>query len=84
MEPDAAPAGGIRNPVPGRPWPAVRRHYDRLPSMAGRGGDEGRRKLPGSGIRLGSRRSPEARRQGQKSRVWRAERRHAFEKKACT
>jgi hypothetical protein len=27
----AAPAGGVRNPIPGRPRPAVRRHDDRLP-----------------------------------------------------
>jgi hypothetical protein len=30
---DAAPAGGARNLVPGRPWPTVRRHYDRLPAV---------------------------------------------------
>ena len=29
---DAAPAGGARNQAPGRPRPAVRRHYDRLPT----------------------------------------------------
>ena len=45
----AAPAGGARNPALGRPRPAVRPHYGGLPLMAGRGGDEGRRKLPGSG-----------------------------------
>ncbi len=36
--------------------------------MAGRGADEGRRKLPGSGWRKASRPRPEARPQGQKSR----------------
>src|SRR6476660_3409339 len=30
-----------------RPWGPVRTHYEGLPSMAGRGGDEGRRKPPG-------------------------------------
>ena len=29
---DAALAGEARNSAPGRPWPAVRRHYDRLPT----------------------------------------------------
>src|SRR6185312_10216813 len=39
---DAAPAGGARNRAPGRPQPAVRRHYDRLPtSRAARVDDEG-------------------------------------------
>jgi hypothetical protein len=38
---------GVRNPPPGRPWGPVRTHYEGLPSMAGRGGDEGRRKPPG-------------------------------------
>jgi len=54
-------------PSPGGPGQAVRWHYDRLPSMAGRRGDDGRRKLAGSGARDGPRRSPEARRQGQKA-----------------
>ena len=49
MEPGAAPAGGARNPAPGRPRVAVRPHYEGLPLMAGRDADEGRRKLPGSG-----------------------------------
>ena len=31
MELDAAPAGGARNPAPGRPWVAVRPHYGGLP-----------------------------------------------------
>jgi hypothetical protein len=35
---EAAPAGGACNPTPGRPRPAVRPHYEGLPSMAGRGG----------------------------------------------
>ena len=30
---DAAPAVRPRKPSPGRPWPAVRRHYDRLPAV---------------------------------------------------
>ena len=31
---DAAPAGGGYAPCAlGRPWPAVRRHYDRLPAV---------------------------------------------------
>ena len=46
---DAAPAGGARNPAPGRPRVAVRPHYGGLPSMAGRGADEGGRKPAGSG-----------------------------------
>jgi hypothetical protein len=32
MEQDAAPAGVPRKRAPGRPWPPVRRHDDRLPS----------------------------------------------------
>jgi hypothetical protein len=48
-ERDAAPAGEARHLALGSPRGPVRRHYDRLPSMAGRGGDEGRRKPPGSG-----------------------------------
>jgi hypothetical protein len=43
MEPGAAPAGGARNPAPGRPWAAVRPHYggppfgglDAAPTKAG-------------------------------------------------
>src|SRR5664279_2566671 len=49
MEPGAAPAVAARNRGTGRPWVAVRPHYEGLPLMAGRGADEGRRKLPGSG-----------------------------------
>jgi hypothetical protein len=45
-EQDAAPAPAARNRRAGRPRPVVRRHYDRLPSMAGRWGDDGRRKPP--------------------------------------
>ena len=41
----AAPAGGIRNPALGRPWPVVRRHYDRLPP---RGLDAAETKAGGS------------------------------------
>src|SRR6185312_10834170 len=41
-----ARAGGSQLP-PGRPWGPVRTHYEGLPSMAGRGGDDGRRKPPG-------------------------------------
>src|SRR6476660_5213779 len=40
------PRGGSHPPA-GRPWGPVRTHYEGLPSMAGRGGDEGRRKPPG-------------------------------------
>ena len=40
------PRGGS-HPPPGRPWGPVRTHYEGLPSMAGRGGDEGRRKPAG-------------------------------------
>ena len=47
------PRAGFVTPSPGGPGRAVRRHYDRLPSMAGRGGDEGWRKSPGSGPRRG-------------------------------
>jgi hypothetical protein len=49
MEPGAAPAAAARNRGTGRPRVAVRPHYEGLPLMAGRGADEGRRKLPGSG-----------------------------------
>jgi hypothetical protein len=31
MEPDVAPAGVVRSPVSGRPWPAVRSNYVGLP-----------------------------------------------------
>jgi hypothetical protein len=48
----AAPAAAARNRRAGRPRPVVRRHQDRLPSMAGRWGDEGRRKPPRRGVRL--------------------------------
>ena len=47
------PRAGFVTPSPGGPGQAVRWHYDRLPSMAGRGGDEGRRKPPGSGAPQG-------------------------------
>ena len=47
MEQDAAPAGEARNLALGRSRAPVRRHDDRLPSMAGRGGAEGERKLAG-------------------------------------
>ncbi len=46
---EAAPAGGACNPTPGRPRPAVRPHYEGLPSMAGRGG---RRRAAGA-VRAG-------------------------------
>src|SRR6185437_10160372 len=49
MEQSAAPAGGIRNPAPGRPRAAVRPYYEGLSSMTGRGADEGGRKPAGSG-----------------------------------
>ena len=48
--------GGMRRPrardvthvfAPGRPRFADRRHYQRLPSVTGRGGGEGRRNPPG-------------------------------------
>ena len=48
-----APAGGARNPALGRPRVAVRPHYGGLPSMAGRGADEGGRKPAGSGAQEG-------------------------------
>jgi hypothetical protein len=47
------PRAGLVTPHPGGPGQAVRRHYDRLPSMAARGGNEGRRKPPGSGAHKG-------------------------------
>ena len=84
-----APARGVRagargrgfaGRALGRPWPAVRPHYGGLPSMAGRGGDEGRRKLPGSGAQEGSVSARKLRRRGQKSPRRRAERRHAVQK----
>jgi hypothetical protein len=45
----AAPADMPRKHISGRPRVAVRSNYVGLPLMAGRGTDEGRRKLPGSG-----------------------------------
>lgn len=48
---DAAPARVFRTHAPGRPRVTVRPHYEGLPSMAGRGPGEGRRKRPGSGRR---------------------------------
>jgi len=45
-EQDAAPAAAARNRRAGRPRPVVRRHYDRLPLMAGRWSDDGQRKPP--------------------------------------
>src|SRR5664279_3088681 len=74
---DAAPAGGARNPVPGRPWAAVRPYYEGPPSLAGRGADEGGRKPAGSGAQEGPVRARKLRSRGQKSRQWRAERRRA-------
>ena len=67
-EQDAAPAAAARNRRAGRPRPVVRRHQDRLPSMAGRWGDDGRRKPPRSQAGLPALRLTEARRRGQKSR----------------
>jgi hypothetical protein len=63
----AAPAGEVRTLALGRPWGPVRSYYEGLPSMAGRGCDEGGRKSAGSGSGSRSRLSPEARVQGQKS-----------------
>ena len=45
--PSAAPARGFATLRPGGPWGRVRTHYEGLPSMAGRGGDEGGESLPG-------------------------------------
>src|SRR5450759_3753846 len=59
MEPGAAPAAAARNRGTGRPWVAVRPYYGGLPLMVGRGADEGRRKLPGSGRAQPSRPRPE-------------------------
>jgi hypothetical protein len=71
-----APAGGARNPALGRPWVPVRPHYEGLPSMAGRGWDEGGRKPAGCGRLLRPfSPSPEERARGQKSRRWSAGRR---------
>jgi hypothetical protein len=50
----AAPAAAARDRGAGRPRVVVRWHYDRLPLMAGRGVDEGRRKPPGYGCRKAS------------------------------
>src|SRR5665811_722067 len=72
---DAAPAGGARNPAPGRPRAAVRPYYEGLPSWAGRGADEGGRKPAGSGARLGPRPRPEATAPGTEKPRWSAERR---------
>ena len=71
-EQDAAPAAAARNRRAGRPRPVVRRHQDRLPSMAGRWGDDGWRKPPRSQAGLPALRPTEARRRGQKSRRWSA------------
>jgi hypothetical protein len=70
----AAPAGRVRNPALGRPWVAVRAHYGALPSMAGRGVDEGGRKPAGSGAQEGPVHARKLWPQGQKSRLWSAER----------
>src|ERR1035437_10309249 len=64
---DAAPAGGARNPVPGRPRAAVRPYYEGPPSLAGRGADEGGRKPAGSGAQQGPVRARKLRPRGQKS-----------------
>src|SRR5665647_257584 len=72
---DAAPAGGARNPVPGRPRAAVRPYYEGPPSLAGRGADEGGRKPAGSGARLGPRPRPEVTAPVTEKPLWSAERR---------
>jgi hypothetical protein len=72
---DAAPAGGARNPAPGRPRAAVRPYYEGPPSLAGRGADEGGRKPAGSGARLGPRPRPEVTAPGTEKPLWSAERR---------
>jgi hypothetical protein len=72
---DAAPAGGARNPAPGRPRAAVRPYYEGPPSLAGRGADEGGRKPAGSGARLGLRPRPEVTAPGTEKPLWSAERR---------
>ena len=63
----AAPAAAACNRRIGRPRPAVRRNYDRLPLMAGRDGDEGRPEA----VRIGEAKPPvacpEAWPRGQKS-----------------
>ena len=86
VERDAAPAGWFRKPALGRPRPAVRPHYDGLPSMAGRAGHERRREPPGWRSPKGFSDAPTRKHglRGQKSRWWRAERRRAFEKNART
>ena len=69
------PRAGFVTPPPGGPGQAVRRHYDRLPSMAGRGGNEGGRKRAGSG---GQQALVPTRKHGARDenrRLWRAERR---------
>ena len=73
-EQDVAPAGGARNPAPGRPRVAVRAHYGALPSMAGRGFGEGGRKPAGGRVPKGpaADRPPEVRPRGQKSPPWSA------------
>jgi hypothetical protein len=71
----AAPAAAARNRSTGRPRVAVRPYYGGLPSMAGRGMDEGRRKLPGSGAQQGPVRARKLRPRGRKSPRWSAERR---------
>ena len=79
-EQDAAPAGKARNLAPGRPRATVRRHDDRLPLMAGRGADEGGRK---PARRNPPSRARKIRSRGQKSRLWRAERRRTFARRCA-
>ena len=66
---------GIRNPRSGTPRVAVRPYYEGLPSMAGRGTEQRRRKPHGH---VGTRSpgpSPEARLRGEKPPQWSAGRR---------
>jgi hypothetical protein len=62
----AAPAAGACNPGTGRPRVAVRPYYGGLPSMAGRGADEGGRKPAGSGAQEGPVRARKLRPRGLK------------------
>ncbi len=73
VEQDAAPAGAGRTYpcAPGRFWVAVRAHYGVLPSMAGRGTDDGGRKpvrAEASGFSRSRKYGPEAKNR----RWWRA------------
>jgi hypothetical protein len=71
---DAAPAFVFRKHKSGTPRVTVRPYYEGLPSMAGRGADERRRKLPGSGAQRVSVRARKHGPEVQSRRQWSAAR----------